>query len=358
MKTADERLRAAARDARGIFPPDGDLPPLRLPDPARANRRAGARASMSRIRRNRAWLAPVAAAAAVAVVIAGVVVLHQSANRAASAASAAAAAGLARQRADARAIKALHSQQQALDALVVEAFVPATGPQYDAGSKLTWMVQARELAATARCMAASGYHISDQPAPFDPGSFADNTQMPDLPRIARTHEFAGAPVITGGSYPKAEQNVFNTCQAKARAPYQGLLAAGETLDNSWWNIISRIQASGPVQAAIPALTTCATRYGFPNDPYGPSSGPITSFSDFMDWVSGFLDGAGSRGASTSTLQALSRHWTTVFVTCARPIVAVWEGLQLTAQTRFLHRNASQVRQLDQLAWQLLGHPSR
>jgi hypothetical protein len=353
MKTADERLRAAARDARGIFPPDGDLPPLHLPDQARGHGRTGARASMSRIRRNRAWLAPVAAAAAVAVVIAGVVVLHQSANRAASAASAA-------QRAEqtARATKALHSQQQALDALVVEAFVPATGPQYDAGSKLTWMVQARELAATARCMAASGYHISDQPAPFDPGSFADNTQMPDLPRIARTHQFAGSPVITAGSYPKAEQNVFTTCQAKARTPYQGLLAAGQTLDNSWWNTISRIQASEPVQAAIPALTTCATRYGFPNDPYGPPSGPITSFADFMDWVSGFLDGADSRGATTSTLAALSRHWTTVFVTCARPIVGVWQGMQLTAQTRFLHRNATQVRQLDQMAWQLLGHPAR
>jgi hypothetical protein len=141
-------------------------------------------------------------------------------------------------------------------------------------------------------------------------------------------------------------------------PYQGLLAAGQTLNDSWWKIISRIQASGPVQAAIPALTTCATRYGFPDNPYGPSSGPIRSFADFMDWVAGFLDGAGSRGASTSTLQALAKHWTAVFVTCATPIVGVWQRMQLTAQTRFLHRNANQVRQLDQLAWKLLGHQSR
>ena len=355
MKT-DERLRAAARDAMVIFPPDGELPPLRLPDQARGHRRAGVRASMSRIRRNRVWLAPIAAAAAVAVMIAGVVVLHQSTDRAASAASAAGAAKRAEQRA--RAMKALQRQQQALDALVVEAFVPATGPQYDLGSKLTWMVQAQELVVTARCMAASGYHISDQPAPFDLAAFADNSQMPDLPRIARTHEFVTSGGIASPSFPKPEQSVFNTCQAKARAPYQGLLSAGQTLDNSWWNIISRIQASGPVQAAIPALTTCASSYGFPNDPYGSSSGPITSFGDFMDWIAGFLDGAGSRGASTSTLQALARHWTAVFLTCARPIVGVWQGMQLTAQTRFLHRNASRVRQLDQLAWQLLGHPSR
>ena len=78
----------------------------------------------------------------------------------------------------------------------------------------------------------------------------------------------------------------------------------------------------------------------------------------MDWVAGFLDGAGSRGASTSALQALARHWSGVFVTCARPIVGVWQRLQLAAQPGFLDQHASDVRRLDQLAWQLLGHQSR
>jgi hypothetical protein len=71
-----------------------------------------------------------------------------------------------------------------------------------------------------------------------------------------------------------------------------------------------------------------------------------------------IDGAGSRGASVSTLQALSRHWSAVFVSCARPIVGVWQPMQLAAQPGFLARHASQVRQLDQLAWQLLGHQPR
>jgi hypothetical protein len=248
--------------------------------------------------------------------------------------------------------------RQALDALVVAAFVPATGPQYDLGAKLTWMMQAQQLRATAECMAASGYHISDRPAPFNLAMFADNTQMPDLPRIARTHGFVGPADATSASYPKAEQKVFNTCHAKAAVPYQQLLAAGSTLDDSWWKVIFRIRASSQVQAAIPALATCAARYGFPNDPYGSAAGPIKSFADFMDWVAGFLDGAGSRGASTSTLKALARHWSGVFVTCARPIVGVWQRMQLAAQPGFLDRHASQVRRLDQLAWQLLGHQSR
>jgi hypothetical protein len=349
MKTADERLHAAARDAVGIFPPDGDLPPLRLPELTNGYRRPGVRASIDRIGRARAWLAPVAAAAAVAVVIAGVAVLHQSTNRAVG-------ANLTKQRANARALKAEQKERQALDALVVAAFVPATGPQYDLGSKLIWMVGAQELRATTRCMAASGYHISDQPAPFNLALYADNTQMPDLPRIARTHQFVG-PVPRGPSYRGAKQKVFSTCQAKAAVPYQGLMAAGETLDNSWETIIFRIQASAQVQAAIPALTTCAIRYGFPNDPYGNASGPIKSFSDFMGWVAGFLDGAGSRGASASSLHALDQHWSGVFVTCARPIVGVWQRMQLAAQPGFLDRHVSQVSQLDELAWKLLGHSS-
>jgi hypothetical protein len=351
MNSADERLRAAARDAMRVFPPDGDLPSLRLPDLTADSHRARAGAAMRRAGRARAWLTPIAAAAAVSVVIAGAVVAHHSANSPAR-------TGSAREGAKTALTPAQQKQRKALDALVVAAFAPATGPQYDLGSKLIWMVRTQELRLTARCMAASGYHISDQPAPFNLAMFADNTQMPDLPRIARTHQFVGAPDITGASYPKAEQKVFSTCQAQAAVPYQQLMSAGETLDNSWWNVVSRIQASAQVRAAIPALATCAARYGFPNDPYGSASGPITSFSDFMGWVAGFLDGAGSRGASTSTMQALDRHWSVVFVTCARPIVGVWQRLQLAAQPGFLGRHASQVRQLDDLAWQLLGRQPR
>ncbi len=68
MNTADERLRAAARDAARIFPTGGEMPPLRLPDLASGHRRARVRAAMSGIGRTRAWLSPLAAAAAVAAI--------------------------------------------------------------------------------------------------------------------------------------------------------------------------------------------------------------------------------------------------------------------------------------------------
>src|SRR5215467_14529273 len=96
----------------------------------------------------------------------------------------------------------------------------------------------------------------------------------------------------------------------------------------------------PGHAREPAANASAGREA------GNTSAPIRSFADFMDWIAGFLDGAGSRGASVSTMRALARHWTAVFVTCARPIVGVWQRLQLAAQPGFLARHAAQLRKVD------------
>jgi hypothetical protein len=208
-------------------------------------------------------------------------------------------------------------------------------------------------------LAAAGEHIGGQPGPFDPAAFADNTQMPDLPRIARTHEFVPPGGVSVPHYGAAEQRAFNACSAAAVVPYRQLLGSFSKLTGSWWTVVFQIQASAQVRAAIPALNTCAGRYGFPGDPYGPASAPIKSFADFMDWIAGFLDGAGSRGASTSTLNALDRRWSAVFVTCARPVVGIWQRMQLAAQPGFLAGHAGQLRQLDALAWRLLGsRPAR
>lgn len=356
MNTTDHVLRAAARQARVQFPPDGELPPLNLPEltasagGARGRRGARGGARLIAIGPRRVWLAPVAAAAAVGIVVSGIVALQGSASReqhhkpAGDRTSGQAAA--ARQREQ--------RQRQALDTLVVKAFAPATGPQYDQGTRLMWLVHARELRATATCMASSGYHISGASAPFSLATYADNTQWPDLPRIARTHAFVPLGGVTVPSYSKAEQHALTACNARAAAPYQQLFRLGQAISSRWLTITSRIQGSARVRAALPALAACAARYGYPGDPYGNATGPIRSFSDFMDWVAGFLDGAGSRGASNATMRALSRHWTTVFVTCARPIVGLWQPMQVAAQRQFLREHAGQFSRLDQVAWQLLG----
>lgn len=351
MNMADEQLRSAARAARNTFPPGGDMPTLSLPDAAAGHRRSTLRRPRAVASRPaRTWLAPAAAVAAVAILVSGIVALHQSApgahpghlGRTGSSSQTA----VAQQREQ--------KERQDLDALVVAAFVPATGPQYDQGTKLIWLVHGRELRAAASCMAAAGYHISTTSQPFNLADYADNTQWPDLPRIARTHEFVSSGGLVVPSYSQAEQRAFSGCDAQASVPFRGLVKSGQALFGGWWKIASRIQDSARINAALPALTTCATRYGFPDDPYGNATGPIKSFGDFMGWVAGFLDGAGSRGASAATMRALERHWSAVFVTCAGPIVGIWQHMQQVAQYRFLGRNAAELQQLDQLAWRLLS----
>ena len=347
MNTADERLRAAARTAMDKFPPGAELPPLRLPAPPRDPRWAGRRHTRAGTGHPRAWLAPLAAAAAVTAVIAGVVVPHEFATRPASPQP-------VRHKTPARYSAAQQKERQALDALAVEAVAPTTGLQYDRGNQLTWMLHAQELHAQARCLAGLGYHISLKLAPFNLGDFADNTQMPDLPRIARTHQFVTSGSLGSPAFSAAEQRALDDkCQAPAAA-YTQALNAYQAIDNAWWQIIVRVEASSQVQAAIPALNSCATRYGFPNDPYGNASAPIKTFSDFMDWVAGFMDGAGSRGASASTMNALARHWTAVFVTCATPIVDIWQRMLVQAQPGFLDQHAPQITQFKELTWRLLS----
>jgi hypothetical protein len=347
MNSADERLRAAARTAVDIFPPGGELPPLRLHPSPRDHGGVARRHAPAGPGHLRAWLAPLAAAAAVMAVIAGVVLPHEFANRPASPLP-------ARPKPAATYSAAQQKQRRALGALAVEAVAPATGLQYDRGGQLTWMLQALELRAQARCMAGLGYHINGTLPPYNLGDFANNTQMPDLPRIASTHQFVVPGGLVGSDYPAAEQKALD---GKCRAPvaaYTSLLNAYQAINNAWWQIISQAQASRQVQAAIPALNACAARYGFPNSPYGNAPAPIKTFPDFMDWVAGFLDGAGSRGASPSTMNALARHWTGIFVTCATPIVNIWQRMLVQAQPGFLHQHAPQIARLDQTAWRFLS----
>jgi hypothetical protein len=59
--------------------------------------------------------------------------------------------------------------------------------------------------------------------------------------------------------------------------------AEERLASPWIVTVTNIQGSAPVLATFPAVRSCAARYGWPHDPYGPDR-PINSFADFVDWV--------------------------------------------------------------------------
>jgi hypothetical protein len=287
MSSLEEQVRAAVQSAASEIGPD-DVPPMR-------SLGSGSRRRAGRPRRRDAWGwgAPLAAAAAVVAVVAAAGLLSDGVPSHASHPAATRSATPA-----AHPKAAAPGYPPNLEAGLIGFFLPASGAQFTTGALFSGEYRWLEGKISAACMAGYGYRV---PAPAPPAEIArafwDLTQFPDLGAIARAGML---PSYSVGSAPP---------ETKA---YQKA-----------------------VTATLPGLRTCAARYGWPSQPYGAPDSTINSFSDFVNWVAGHIDGAGSRGASTSQMNALNRHWGTVFVQCARPAVAVMEKLQLAAQAKFM-----------------------
>jgi hypothetical protein len=228
-------------------------------------------------------------------------------------------------------------------------FLPASVTQYSAGALFWGEYMALEGRIEATCMTHLGFHF---PAVATPAEIArsnwDLTQYPDLNTIAKAGMLPS--YSAGPSQP--ESKAFNKadarCAAASRKVFIPMENAGRKLAGPFTTTVLNFQESAPVKATLPALRKCAAQYGWPNSPYGPAR-PINAFSDFVDWISGHIDGADSRGASTSEMNTLNRHWGTVFVTCARPTVTVMERLQLSAQAKFLAGHQRRFAALMELA---------
>jgi hypothetical protein len=343
VNSLEERARAALAATAAEIGPD-DVPPLRplgpgAGHPAGRFRRPGWR------RDARRWGAPLAAAAAVLAVVATAGVLaavlpspaplpsvptHLSPNPTPLSAK-------------------LPDYPPNLVAGLTGFLLPASGAQYSAGALFDGEYKALEQQAVARCMAKSGFHVPVlSPAEIAAPNW-DLTQYPDLGAIARAGKLPSYSVPPARSEPKAYQAALAACGNDLAKLWQGLWDASSGLVNPFLTIVTQIQASAPVRATLPALRACAARYGWPSQPYGAPDSRISSFADFVNWVAGHLDGAGSRGASTAQLNALDRHWGTVFVQCARPTVSVMERLQLAAQAKFLDEHVLQFAELVRLA---------
>ena len=236
-----------------------------------------------------------------------------------------------------------------LESGLIGLFVPATGAQYTTGALFHGEYQALEDEMIAKCMAAHGFRVpAASPAQIAESDW-DLTQFPDLGAIQR----AGTLPSYSMAAPSQESKVYtadlNRCSTASPSPFQTMLEAGTHLGASWMTIVTRMENSAPVLATMPELRACAAHYGWPSQPYGAPDSTINSFSDFVDWVAGHLDGAGSRAAPPAEMNALSRHWAVVFVQCARPTVAVMETQQRAAQKTFLQQHQQQFAALMAIA---------
>lgn len=351
MNSMEERARAAVRATASEIGP-GDVPPMRAP--GSGDRRGAGRGPGRGAGRRRAawqWGAPLAAAAAVVAVIAATTLVGGGSRSPAS------RPGLNTSKAAASTAKTTPAPRKHaapgyppnLEAGMIGFFLPASGAQYTAGALFTGEYRSLGGKITSNCMVHMGFPATGTARPAEIArAFWDLSQFPDLGAIAKAGML---PSYSSGPTPretKAYQKAFTHCFKAGEKPFNAMVSAGFKFGNPFTTTVSQIQESAPVTATLPALRTCAAHYGWPNSPYGPAR-PINSFSDFVDWIAGHIDGADSRGAAASQMNNLNRHWGTVFVKCARPTVAVMERLQLAAQAKFLAEHQGQFAALVKLA---------
>ncbi len=355
MNSMEERARAAVQATASQIGP-GDVPPMRALGSGAAGGGGGAGSRRGRqgaggTGRRAAWQwgAPLAAAAAVVAVIAATTLVGGGSPAPSPRPAVSSSKAAASPSKPAPVKRAAPGYPPNLQAGIIGFFLPASGAQYTAGALFTGEYRSLEGQLTSDCMVRLGFPA---PGTLPPAQIArafwDLAQFPDLGAIARAGTL---PSNTSGPTPaesKAYQRAFNHCYTVGEKPFNTMVNAGFNFGNPFGATVSSSQASAPVMATLPGLRACATRYGWPNSPYG-ASGPINSFSDFVDWVAGHIDGAASRGASAGTMNQLNRHWGTVFVKCARPTVAVMEKLQLAAQVKFLAAHQRQLAALVKLA---------
>jgi hypothetical protein len=309
VNSLEERARAAVRATASEIGPH-DVPPMR---PIGSGADGGLGAGTRRGRgggggawgggRHAAWRwgAPLAAAAAVVAVIAAAGLLGGVSPSPAS--RPVATKPVLHPVAEPAAAQPPH-----LPTGLVGLFLPASGAQYSAGALFMGEFRALEGKISSECMVRLGFPAQPVATPAEIArGFWDLSQFPDLGAIARAGTLPSYSIGPAPPESKAHQQAFAHCQTVGMNPFEPMLRAGRTLGDPFITTISQIQASAPVTATLPALRACAAKYGWPNDPYGPPR-PINSFGDFVDWVAGHIDGAGSRGASASEMNALDRHW--------------------------------------------------
>ena len=237
-----------------------------------------------------------------------------------------------------------------LTAGLIGMFVPASGAQYSAGATLQGEYKALESQVTSACMTKAGFQVP----PMTPESIAsqdwDLTRYPDLNAIAKAGTLPGdlAPGATSVSGSPAFRAAYKRCDAAADQLFAPMVTVGLKLGGPFLAAVTKIQGSAAVLATTPALRACAATYGLPLDPYGPAK-PINSFADFVAWVSGQVDGAGSSGVPSAALHKLDAQWASVFVRCARPTVTVMEKVQLVAQQSYLASHKQQFAALVTIA---------
>jgi hypothetical protein len=239
----------------------------------------------------------------------------------------------------------------ALRTELVDSLFPATGAQFSIGARLVGAMQATAAKITATCMVRYGFHVRRESAAQAAGRFFDNSQFPDLAKISSTGTFGVTTIPDLGpppGMPRAGQRAYTAdlkrCASTAADLFGPFMNASGSLQSQWFTIITRIESSPAVVAALGGYRSCMERAGVPAARV-TSSSSAGAFGLFLAWESG----QESRARGTAGALAVDRHWAPVFASCAKAAVSTQEPLQLAAQKTFLHEHYQQVQALKSLA---------
>lgn len=218
-----------------------------------------------------------------------------------------------------------------MTAAVKDYLFPGDGSQYATGAAAASIMISDQSQLVSRCMSRYGFAVAAMTPAQAAAEDFDNTQFPDLSRIARTHQLNPAlttPLPTDSPVPDSEQAAFRaddaTC-ADQPSPLAALAKAASALVAQWQADVARIQASAQVVAKMQGFTACVELAGTP-------AGEAGSFDAYLAWVTG----QESRQGTPAAARSADARFAAVFVRCARPVVSVEATLQLTRRASFLH----------------------
>lgn len=223
---------------------------------------------------------------------------------------------------------------------VINEYVPATGAEFAAGAAVRRTESELEYKAAARCMTGQGLTAPADTAAAVTAGDVDNSEFPDLARIAATSRFIPAAARLPAQV--SQDSAFGACAQKAAALFRPADAAGQALQAQWMNAVAQAEESSPVRALLPAYQACLASAGVPaseahsGTAAQSASSSANALGNFLAWETGQESEYGTSAA----------HWARIFVRCARPVVQETEKEQLKAKAAFLAGHSQQVRELE------------
>jgi hypothetical protein len=227
---------------------------------------------------------------------------------------------------------------------------PATGAQAASGARYFGIVSSLRDGPMASCMANHGVAYTKYSAAQYAASFVLNADLPDLQVISRTGRFvpdSAAVHMPNPGMARAKVRAYGsdlrTCATRiASSSYPDPDQSASGLRNQWGDILSSAESSTKVRATLPAFESCTEHAGVPPSVFGKAG---SDSSAAFGVVEAWIDGPISRARTAASQHIVERHWTAVFVRCARPVVGTLNPLLATQQKAFFQQHARQIHEL-------------